>query len=333
MVVTRKPAVSIIIPSFNRKDLLVEAVESCLNQTWSDFEIVIVDDGSTDGTDMMVAGMQASSWPRDQVFYFKQTNRGAAAARNLGLRLTNSRYVQFLDSDDLLASTKIAKQVNLLETPENANASCCYCFGSMGKIREKELDSSSVRIGSGVEDPRELISELCSRRVHGMQTSAPLWRRDFLMQRAGWREDIALGDDLEYHIRMLVDTEKVCFINEELFFVRDHSGSRLSADQMTTSSLASVIRTRHAVFETLRASSLWNMEIQGNFLGAMRTIYANALQLDDQIIIRGLEKWLKELAISPKLNYQVLLLIMLRHALGRRIVLIAHKRLKKLRLI
>lgn len=328
---SENPAASIVIPTHNRRDLLPHAVESCLNQTWENCEILIVDDGSTDGTDVLVADMTVSAWPRDRLHYFKQTNRGASAARNHGLQLAQGSYVQFLDSDDLLDHSKIARQIELLETPKNYDAACCYCYGTMG---EHGLDSAiapAARIGFQTENPRDLIRELCSRRVHGMQTSAPLWRRNHLMKHAGWREDISLGDDLEYHIRLLADANKVCFIDEELFFVREHPGSRLSADQMSAASLASLVRTRQSIFGTLQQSGLWDAQTQRAFLGAMRTIYANALQLGNRATIRDLENWAWTLADSPKRNIQFQALILLRRILGRHFLLGTHQLISKIR--
>ena len=325
------PLVSVVIPTHNRNLLLIDAVESALAQTWSNIEVVIVDDGSTDDTAVTARRMIGTRWPQERVRYTWQQNMGASAARNHGLRLSHGAYVQFLDSDDLLYPTKVAKQVGVLEQSENRNAVCCNCYGEMGPMAKAGIGLAAERIGYPATNPKELVTELSSRRVHGMQTSAPLWRRRFLAGHAGWREDIALGDDLEYHIRLLADADKVCFIDEELFFVREHPGSRLSADQMSAASLASLIRTRQAIFSTLQQCGLWDAQTQRAFLGAMRTIYANALQLGNHETIRALEEWLWELANSPERNRQFHTLILLRRVLGRRFLLGAHKLANALR--
>ncbi len=325
------PLVSVVIPTHNRNLLLVDAVESALVQTWSDIEIVIVDDGSTDDTAVTARTMIGTTWPQERVRYTWQENKGAAAARNHGLQLSRGAYVQFLDSDDLLHPTKLAKQVGVLEQSENRNAACCNCYGKIGPMANTWIGVATERIGYPATSPIELVTELSSRRVHGMQTSAPLWRRTFLAGHAGWREDISLGDDLEYHIRLLADADKVCFIDEELFFVREHPGSRLSADQMSTASLDSLIRTRQAIFSTLQQCGLWDAQTQRAFLGAMRTIYANALQLGNRATIRDLENWLWTLADSPERNIQFHALILLRRILGRHFLLGTHKLINKIR--
>ena len=88
------PFFSIIIPSYNRKDLLIKTVESVLVQTFSDYELIVVDDGSEDGS------VEYFSQRRDLLF-LRQGNKGPGAARNLGLRAATGKYICFLDSDDL----------------------------------------------------------------------------------------------------------------------------------------------------------------------------------------------------------------------------------------
>jgi glycosyltransferase involved in cell wall biosynthesis len=320
-----QPMVSVIIPTFNRMNFLPEAVKSCLDQSYDNLEIIIIDDGSNDGTEDMVSKMLESTWPSDCVWYVKQKNHGASSARNHGLRIAQGDYIQFLDSDDLLMPKKLAKQIDILEESQNIEAPCCYCYGLYGKSLDNDKKTSLTRIGYRAQNPIELMRKLSSRIVHGMQTSAPLWRRSFLVAHEGWREYISLGDDLEYHVRLLVDVKKICFVDEELFWVRDHATSRLSADQMSVNSLDSLIRTRQSVFTVLQQSGLWDAQTQRSFLSAMRTIYANALQLGNHERIRNLEHWLWKLAGVPEQLHGFRTLIMLRRMLGRHFLLSTHK--------
>src|SRR5215212_11526906 len=102
------PLVSVVIPTYNRRRLVVEAVESALAQTYRPLEILVVDDGSTDGTEAELHRFGSA------VRYLKQPNQGAAAARNRGIRAATGELVAFLDSDDLWAPAKIEKQVALM---------------------------------------------------------------------------------------------------------------------------------------------------------------------------------------------------------------------------
>lgn len=115
------PLVSIIIPCFNYGHLLIETLESLLDQSFTNWECIVVDDGSQDSTAMVVANMVQKDLRYRYVF---QENKGQAAARNRGLLHAKGDYVQFLDADDFIESEKLKKQVTLLE--ENRNLDIVY---------------------------------------------------------------------------------------------------------------------------------------------------------------------------------------------------------------
>lgn len=105
------PKVSVIIPTYNRKAFLLEAINSVLAQTYQDFEVIVVDDGSTDGTHEIVESIED---PR--VRYLYQENAGRSAARNRGLVDAAGEHVAFLDDDDLYLPDKLSSQVAFLQT-------------------------------------------------------------------------------------------------------------------------------------------------------------------------------------------------------------------------
>jgi len=106
-----QPAVSVIVPTFNRAPLLPRALDSIIAQTYDDWEIVLVDDGSTDDTPA-VADRYAQRLG-DRITVLRQDNRGSSAARNRGIEASRGRYVAFLDSDDEFALTKLERQMAL----------------------------------------------------------------------------------------------------------------------------------------------------------------------------------------------------------------------------
>lgn len=107
------PAVSVVLPTYNRASLLTRAVESVIAQTYADWELVVVDDGSTDDT-ATVAAIYASKLGVRFV-YLRQENRGSSAARNRGIEASRGRFIAFLDSDDEFAPAKLARQLALFE--------------------------------------------------------------------------------------------------------------------------------------------------------------------------------------------------------------------------
>ena len=105
--------VSVIIPAFNCEKYISEAIDSVLNQTCQNFEIIVIDDGSKDNTGVIVREY-LNKYP-NKIKDFHQENKGPAAARNLGIRNAKCEYIAFLDADDLWGKEKLEKSINFLE--------------------------------------------------------------------------------------------------------------------------------------------------------------------------------------------------------------------------
>lgn len=121
MVSENRILVSIIIPTYNNANTICRSIDSCINQTYKNIEIIIIDDGSTDNTKEVL-----SRYNSDERFkYIYQENQERSAARNHGLDLAKGEYIQFLDSDDTLYPEKLEKQVNFLD--ENQDYFLVYC--------------------------------------------------------------------------------------------------------------------------------------------------------------------------------------------------------------
>ncbi len=134
----KKPAVSIIIPTYNRAHLINNAIQSVLSQTFKDFEIIVVDDGSTDNTLEMLAKYG------DQIRIFQHTiNRGVCAAKNTGLDHIRGEWFTILDSDDVMKPYALEVFLNVPKTIDpKINAITCNCFDSVtGEFTGKGLDS------------------------------------------------------------------------------------------------------------------------------------------------------------------------------------------------
>lgn len=110
---------SVVIPAYNRSKVLERAVNSVLHQTFQDFEIIVVDDGSTDNTKDVVEGIKDS-----RIKYVWQSNQGATAARNAGVKNAEGKYVSFLDSDDAWYDLMLEKQLQSYN--EDAEIGCVY---------------------------------------------------------------------------------------------------------------------------------------------------------------------------------------------------------------
>lgn len=112
------PEVSVIIPTYNRASFLKEAIESVLNQEYSDFELIIIDDGSTDSTRKIIEQYEG------KLRYYYQPHKGVSPARNAGLRLARGNFIAFLDSDDLWKKEKLKIQIEFMKN--HSEAMVCY---------------------------------------------------------------------------------------------------------------------------------------------------------------------------------------------------------------
>ena len=119
--------VTVIIPTYNRADFIVEAIESVFKQYYRPIQLIVVDDGSTDDTRTIIRNWIESKVSDNEfvINYIYQENKGAPAARNLGLIHSNGEFIQFLDSDCLLLPKKISTQVRMLR---KSDVDFCYCM-------------------------------------------------------------------------------------------------------------------------------------------------------------------------------------------------------------
>jgi len=125
-----RPTVSVVIPTYNRAHLIGKAIQSVFNQSYQDFEIIIIDDGSTDNTEEIIKGYKDK-----RINYIKhERNQGISAARNIGIKKARGEYIAFLDSDDEWLPEKLDKQIKVFQNePPEVGVVCSWSF----KINEK----------------------------------------------------------------------------------------------------------------------------------------------------------------------------------------------------
>ena len=142
-----EPRVSIIMPTYNRGLMLSRAMESALSQTYSDYELIVVDDGSSEDVASVV-----SRFADPRITYFRhETNLGQSSAINTGLDLSRGEFIAFLDDDDLWLPFKLEKQVGLLDSSPNEVAMIYawlevrdFSSGRLLAVRRKTATSSST---------------------------------------------------------------------------------------------------------------------------------------------------------------------------------------------
>jgi glycosyltransferase involved in cell wall biosynthesis len=213
------PLVSIIIPCYNAGRWLAATLESACGQTWPHCEIIVVDDGSSDSSATL-----AETWRDRGVQVIRQTNRGAAAARNAGLARARGDYLQFLDADDLLAPDKIAIQIARLATaPANSVASAAWA-----RFRT-EPGEAVFRPEPVWCDAKPVDWLVASWNGEGMMHPAA-WLVPAAVARAAgpWNETLSLDDDGEYFARVLLASAGVVHCREARVYYRTHVSGSLS---------------------------------------------------------------------------------------------------------
>jgi glycosyltransferase involved in cell wall biosynthesis len=239
--------VSVIIPTFNRAQMVREAVDSVLAQTYRPIEVVIVDDGSTDATPQVVAELAATY--HDVVRCVRQDNAGPGAARNLGLKHARGDFIQYLDSDDLLAPRKFEVQVAALQA--NPGAGLAY-----GITQRLNLDTGETRVWARTAEPIEhIFPDFLMQR--GWHTTSPLWRRSACEAIGLWRE-LNCMEDWEHDLRAGILGIRAVHVNEVGAVARDHAGVRASG--MHTGFTAELMRdfflAHEAVWALMREHNL-----------------------------------------------------------------------------
>ena len=194
--------VSILIPCYNAAPWLAATLDSALAQTWSNKEIILVDDGSTDGSLDLARAYQAEG-----VRVVAQANAGASAARNHALRLARGDFIQFLDADDLISPGKIAAQLTLLgERPAGTVSTCTWGRFTDDPAAARFVDEAVFRDFTPVD-----FLVLAGETGAMMHPSAWLVPRAVAETAGPWDESLSLNDDGEYFARVALASTGIAF--------------------------------------------------------------------------------------------------------------------------
>lgn len=181
------PLVSVIMPAYNAEPFIEEAILSVINQTVGDWELLVVDDCSSDGTVQVVKKL--TEVDNRVILIINEKNMGCARSRNRGIELAQGQYIAFLDSDDIWLSQKLERQMAKLQ---ESGLGICYCsYGIIGESGEKVKADYLV---SETAEYKDILTE------NYIQCSAMLIRADivkkFMFNTEFYHEDYILGLDM-----------------------------------------------------------------------------------------------------------------------------------------
>jgi glycosyltransferase involved in cell wall biosynthesis len=187
-----RPVVSICIPSFNRADLIAETLDSIVAQTYRAWEAIVVDDGSTDDSRAVAAGVAARD-PRVRLLERTRSPKGACTCRNIAVESARGSYVMFLDTDDLLAPFCLEQRVAVLEADDTLD------FAVFPMLLFDERPETATRLWNVDTGEDDLLRVLRMDPV--CQGTGTLWRKDSFVRIGLWNESLRLWQDIELHLR------------------------------------------------------------------------------------------------------------------------------------
>lgn len=260
--------VDVVIPTYNAAAFIENALDSVVAQGDCVARIIVIDDGSTDDTDIIVRNFQARHAAAVDILYLKQTNAGPSAARNRGLTRVNADFVAFLDADDVWAKDKLRKQLAVFDAPEFENLGVVYC--NYGLIDQNGLPIENFGFQLDHTIRGHVSKRLLEANLIAGSASAVLVRKECL-QKVGWfDESLVCAEDWDLWLR-LAEHYDFDFVDEELVWLRQHiNNAQRNEARMLGGELLFLnklyLRNKLHVFHVLR---LWKRLVKGHYDGAM----------------------------------------------------------------
>ena len=236
-----KKLVSILIPVHNAEQWLAATIQSVLDQSWENLEIILVDDGSTDNSLEI-----ARSFASDKVKVISQKNAGASAARNRAFSASRGDYIQYLDADDLLAPDKIERQMLRLQKESLKTIASGPFFEFTGTV-----ENAKGKPDEGCKDYKKPFDWLVDAAWDKAMFPPLVWLtpRNLIEAAGPWNEQLSYNDDPEFFARVLLKADKIAFCRDANSFYRrgivSSLGSRKDAKAIESGLLSLDLVTKY----------------------------------------------------------------------------------------
>lgn len=242
MNVESKKKLSIIIPTFNRAKVLIETLNSLENQSYTDWECIIIDDQSSDNTEQIVNSLQIKD---DRFKFFRRPDnlkKGANSCRNYGFTLAKGDWIHFMDSDDLYFDDALKIYSSFFSNSKDV---------VVAKIQVFDINSNSI-IRETTIDSNNLIEDYFTNKVT-FYVSGPVWNKKFLdRQNQIFDDSISNLDDWDFNLRMLYSKPNVKLINQPLIQYRvSHDSLSQEISKLNLSEIQSELFARNKHLELL----------------------------------------------------------------------------------
>jgi glycosyltransferase involved in cell wall biosynthesis len=275
--------VSVVVPTFNRKILLARALQSVFSQDLPPYEIIVIDDGSTDGTMEFLA----RNFPH--VNYVYQENAGVSAARNQGIKLAMGNWIAFLDSDDAWAPTKLREQVAIIE----AQPDLMWISGALGRLSKdgESINESASEVASFVGScgAQSIAFFEPLGNTQKCHTSATMVRKSVFHEVGFFKEGLNFGEHLEMWFRIAFRYPELGYVSSICAIKYPGSANSLSVGQ----DRGQTIHLFNSLSKELETAPKWMRRRVQRWISICA-----AMQIFKQIQYRGSQKGLPEELIS-----------------------------------
>ena len=209
---TTLPTVSILRPCYNSQDFISETLDSCIKQTYSNIEVIVVDDGSTDNSYKIAKEFERDS----RIHVYQQISSGACYARNRAFEKSSGDYVIFLDADDVINPSFVKSHIACLRQT-NGNVS----FGVWDRFHYSmnEAKFPYLKIYKNYDDAFQLLLDMWNNGDM-LQTSCYMTPRQLVVQSGGWKENVLKNQDGEFFSRILMIAKKALFVPQAKVYYR-----------------------------------------------------------------------------------------------------------------
>jgi len=250
------PLVSIIIPTYNRADLISETINSAINQSYSNLEILIIDDHSKDNTESIVDNFIKID---NRVRFYRSPlskPKGANSCRNYGFSICNGEYVKWIDSDDVLAVDTIEKQLNLIV---EENADLCICRTQKFIIQNGTTFVEKGEWGGIVQNP---TPEQFILKGFNWHTSSGLWSKKYFKSDLIWDEQLMNSQEWLMHFTQLCRGVRIVKVYEFLAFARLHKNNMSNSSHKGGEYYYNQCLARAKAFDVIQEYEILNRHIR-----------------------------------------------------------------------
>lgn len=290
--IKKHPLVSILVPLYNSEDYIINTLESCVNQTYDNIEIVVVDDGSTDRSYELV---REYGKDRPQVSIYTQPNSGGCRARNLAFKKSKGDLIVYLDADDIISTDKIEAQVKLLEGKPDTT----ICTSQWDRFYTSLDDALFPQrtVYKDYDSGIALVEDLLNGGMFGV--TCYMTPRKLVEMAGPWNESLLVNQDGEFFIRILLKAESVLYSATGKLFYRSSTGNSVSRKSSKQKGL-SLIDGYRIIYNSISGSGLINDRINYGISSCLHSVAYQYMKYPE--IVNAARRFSEELTGRHKVD-------------------------------